>query len=252
MNMRKTVKGILQAGILLVAFGTSLMSQESRWAFISKDEMAKELEKMNSAYKNTPCFSVKVTHTTFKNYTTTVPYDKSSGYFKKDGSNYHSYLMGIHTIQNKRYRIVIDSSKNLLMVANPSGDSSISVTTGDYLATLKICSSQKSYEINKEKHLRLDFKNYTYTTIEITLNDQGFLKEIVFYRSQESPGNGVVPNSPSSAPRMSVSFSDYRFGVSFSYKDEFDENRYFGRMDKKLVVREQYKNFKFLDERYLN
>ena len=98
-------------------FCTSQISHAQNWTNATKEEVAKEFEVINSWCRNTPAYSMIVTHTSYEDHTTTIPYETMSGYFKKENNNYHSYLLGIHTIQNAKYRVVVDTSNKIILIA---------------------------------------------------------------------------------------------------------------------------------------
>jgi len=234
-------------GLLFIAWGFQANAQS--WEPLSYEEMGKILQGINDRYKNLHSFSVTVTHSSYENYFSKNPADRSTGYFRKEGLNYHSFLLGIHSVQNSRYKVVIDTAQNSIMVSNPSGEMTGSLTLGEYDALLKLCSSLKTYSDGDEKHFRMEFRDYTFSAIELALTADGLMKEMVFYYRQEVDKNPDEPNSPKTKPRLSIVFSDYRQGITFNYNDEFDEARYFALSGNRLVVTDAFKKFKLRDLR---
>ena len=54
---------------------------------ITKEEMSGVFEKLNNWFKNSNSYSLTITHTSYKNYQTNEPFEKSVGYFKKEYKN---------------------------------------------------------------------------------------------------------------------------------------------------------------------
>jgi hypothetical protein len=234
---------------LLLALISEAQSEKSE--YVGRAAMAQVFEQMNNWFKNTSAYSMTVTHASYENYTTTVPADKAVGYFKKDKNNYHSFLMGIHTIQNSTYKIVLDTADKIMMVANPDQLVWNTYTPDDYVLLLKTCSTIKLSIVGADKKYRIEFeKGYPLSAYEFIIDADGLPKEVVSYYAQEIKKDEEDKNSAKVKPRVSISFSGYKKNAVFNYKTEFDESKYFIRKGSKLLATENYKDFKFSDQRY--
>ncbi|MGQ0829850.1 MAG: hypothetical protein ACT4ON_15795 [Bacteroidota bacterium] len=217
---------------------------------ISKTDMAKVFEQMNNWFKNTPAYSLTVTHASYENHTTTVPVEKSVGYFKKDKESYHSFLLGIRTIQNIQYKIVVDTSDKILMVANPDQLIWNSYTLDDYTLILKNCIAIKMSTNGTDKRYSIHFsEGYPLSSYEFLISPDGLPKEIIWYYNEEVSKDEDNENSQKVKPRVCITFSGYRKKPVLNYKEEFDSSPYFTKANGKLVVSSKYKNFKFSDQR---
>jgi hypothetical protein len=214
---------------------------------ISKEEIGKVFEKTNTWFRETPVYSLDVVHASFENYTTPLPADKAIGYFKKDGKNYHSFLLGIHTIQNTEYKIVIDTAEKIIAVANPDQLTWLKYTQEDYKVFLKSCTAVRTSKTGRYTFYRVELpENNPITAYEFLLDEKGLAREINWYYNKEVKKD---ENSTAAKPRMSISFSGYNEAPSFNYSETFSEVPYFVKKNDKLVVTEKYKNFRLLDQR---
>ena len=214
---------------------------------ISKEETGKVFEKTNTWFRETPVYSLDVVHASFENYTTSSPADKAVGYFKKDGKNYHSFLLGIHTIQNKDYKIVIDTAEKIIAVANPDQLNWLKYTQDDYKVFLKNCTAIRTSKTGRYAFYRVELpENNPVAAYEFLIDEKGLAREISWYYNKEVKKD---ENSPAAKPRMRISFSGYNEEPSFSYSETFSEEPYFEKKNDKLVVTEKYQHFKLLDQR---
>lgn len=234
----------------LVALST--FAQSSSAKPVNRAEMTEVFKKINNWLINTPVYSLTVTHTSYEDYQTIVPADKTVGYFIKNNYNYHSFLMGIHTIQNNNYKLVIDTSEQIIIVANPDKLIWRNYSVSEYDSILKICTSLKVTDKGNDKLYRIELsKNSSIGAYEFLITNDFQIKEIVWYYNSEITKDSEDENSPKSKPRLSIQFSNYKTSLQ-NVTSEFDEKKYFLKnSDGKLVVSSTYKNYKLLDQRYL-
>lgn len=247
--LRKNLHTVLL--LLITAFAHGGQPSNMNWTSISKEEIIKVFENINSWFKNTSSYSLTVTHASYEDYQSEIPADKSVGYFKKDKTNYHSCLLGIHTIQNDNYKIVIDTVKKLIMVANPDKNHWGSFTLDDYNLAMGYCSALKFAQAGKEKYYRMEFKDgYPMTAYEFSLNEQGQMKQSILYYSAIKKNNENEKSQEKISPRLTIVFSDYKKNPPFNYKEEFDDSRYFIKGEKKFIPAPKYQQYKIRDQRF--
>lgn len=213
--------------------------------------MAKVLGHISGTLNAMPSYSMTVTHASYENYKTPVPYERSAGYFRKDRSSYHSFLLGIHTIENQRYRISVDSSAKVMMVADkPDNNEPVSVYgLQDYKDAMESCTVIKVISIGTDKLYRLEYKSgYPLSAHELLVSDDGLLKKITWYYAQEVQKDPEDKNSPKDKPRLEISFSSYKKNPVFP-KKEFDESSYFSKKDNRIIPAEEYRNYQVSDQR---
>ena len=236
---------------IFILSSVSMKAQTPLWSSISKDEMAKIFEKMSNSLKNTQSYSMVVTHSSYENYKTNTPFEQSKGYFKKDKNNYHSFLLGIHTIQNTKYKMSVDTSAKVIMVAKNENNSIFDTyQLQDYKDLIDVCSSIKTMDIGTDKQYRLEFKDgYSLSSQEFTVSPDGILKQITLYYAKAVQLDPEDKNSAKVKPRLSISFSEYKKNAAFNYKNEFDESAYFYKSGEKLMLTEKYKHYELSDQR---
>jgi hypothetical protein len=243
----KIRKYILSFALGIATLG---MQAQTKWTTIDKKEMSEVLSRISEWYKNTSSYSLTVTHTSYENYTTTIPFEKRTGYFKKDKNNYHSNMLGFNTIQNENYKIVVDTSNNAILVSNPDKSIGNAYTLNDYERILNLCSEiKKSVGLNNETHFRLELKQgHNISYYEYIVDAEGFLKQMVWYYDKEVWKNVDDKNSEKGKPRLSVAFSGYTKNSTHA-KNEFDASKFIIKKENKIVLTEKYKGFRLYDQR---
>ncbi len=225
------------------------LNAQQQMTIVPRVDMAKIFEKMNAWFRNTSSYSLTITHASYENYTTEVPVEKSVGYFKKEKESYHSFLIGIHTIQNDKYKFVIDTSEKIMLVANPDQLVWTGYTPDDYNVLLQNCISIQMSSVGTDKLYRINLPaNSAIAKYEFWVNADGLPKEIIWYYNQEIQKDENDEKSKVK-PRVSIRFSDYKTTNSFSYKNEFSEDDYFVNQNSVLKPVGKYKSFKLNDQR---
>lgn len=245
--MRSIIRNIVYSLAIITAFAFTRQGS-GYWKEISKDELVKALKEVDNQYRSLETYSLTVTHASYKDYTASVPADKATGYFIKDKNNYHSFLLGIHTIQNSRIKVVADTSSKVIILANPDKVMSNAFSQADLEAGLKACRLVKVIELNKEKTYRMEFaENYPFTAYEMKLSKDGLVKELVMFYNRSVQTDPDDKNSPKVKPRVVISFSG--FNKDAVAKSEFDETRYVAIAAGQVKLAEKYRTFKVLDQR---
>lgn len=236
--------------LFIVAFVGNKMFAQVSWTPVTKDEMSKVFEQMNSWFKNTSDYSLTVTHASYKDYKTTVPAEKSVGYFKKDkNNNYHSFLLGIHTIQNANYKIVVDSMQKVMVASYPDKLVWTNYTLDDYTYILNSAVALKMTTYSDGKLYRIEFnKSATIASYEFLIDSDNLLSQIIWYYAKDVK-HTEDEKSITSKPRLCITFSNLKKNPELNFKEEFDESKYFFKKDSKLVLSEKYKKYKFIDSR---
>lgn len=238
--MIRALKYLFMITAPVLSFG-----QSAEWKEVSKEQAGKVFEKVNNWFKNTPAYSLNITHASYESYTSLVPAEKSEGYFKKQENNYHSFLLGIHTVQNISYRVVIDTTGHMILVAHPDKSIWEAYTTGDYATSLESCLSVKASETEKETRYRLEFsEEHPLQAYELIIGKDGLLKEVISYYRNRKNEDGTAEITP----RLSITFSGYNLKPLF-VKNEFDDKKYFTDNNNMLALTKEYKDYKLSDQR---
>lgn len=223
---------------------------DSRTA-ISVEEMSKDIKKIEEFYKNTPAYSITVTHSSYKSYTATAPEDKMAGYFIKDAkNNYHSYSLGIHTLQNSKIKIAVDSVNKSILINEPDKSYTKEVKLTEIETMLKSCTSVKKETVMELTEYRFEFgKTKQYSAYGIWVNKSWQLQKIVLYFNAEFPSDPNDDKSPKTKPRAEIAFTNYKTNIKPVFKDHFDETKYIKISGDKYVTTEKFKGYTIYDLR---
>ncbi len=243
-------RGIIYCCFWLFAF--SAQAQTATWEDMSKEGMAKVFEQMSNWFKNTTNYSVVVTHASYETHTTTLPFEKSVGYFKKEKDNYHSFLLDIHSIQNAQYKIVLDTANKVMMIANIDKSIWNAYTLEDYKFILKTSKECKIMRLNTDKKYQIAYnEGHPLERYEFLVASDGSLKEVIMYYSKKVPKDVDNKNSEKVKPRLTITFSAFKKLQPNTNDNEFNEKKYFLKKGKKLVPVAQYKDFTLSDQRFI-
>ncbi|MEP6793777.1 MAG: hypothetical protein ABJB16_05580 [Saprospiraceae bacterium] len=241
-------KFLLQFVNCLFAF--TLDAQPTFWKDESKEQLAHVFDQMRTWHVLHTDYTITITHASFENYTTTIPYEKSTGYYRKVNDSYHSFLLGIHTIQNEKYKIILDTAGQTLMVANIDHSIWSAYTIEDYGYLLKACVATKVLNSGMDNRYRLEYgEGYPLDSYEMLVSGEGFLKEMVWYYRTDVPKDIDNEDSEKTKPRLSITFSSFKKYQHVIADDEFDFTKYFKVVGNKLIPVGKYKDFTLSDQR---
>lgn len=102
---------------LLVLIGFNSVAGE--WTKLSTKDFMSDMEAITLRLSSSKSFSVNVSYASYEKENEEVIHDRSNGYVKRVGNNYHSFAMGIHSIQNANERVVVDNGNEIISVTNP-------------------------------------------------------------------------------------------------------------------------------------
>lgn len=233
--------------VLFFMSGTAF--SQTVWKTISKEEFLKVLEKVEKLYRTGSSYSVEVSHASFKDYATKTVHDKSTGYFIKDSkNNYHSYLMGIHTVQNEKYKVVADSAKKSIMVSGRDASLDKAMNPVDFSKSMEKCTAIKYYVSGTNTLYRVEFsKNYPYNAYEMETDADAQVKKLILYFNSELPLDPNDKNSKKSKPRVEITFSNYKKNAAVSYSEHFDHSKYILQKQGKWIAAGKFKDCKVMN-----
>ncbi|OFY63016.1 MAG: hypothetical protein A3H98_10665 [Bacteroidetes bacterium RIFCSPLOWO2_02_FULL_36_8] len=237
--------------IILLGTGSLNYAQNPEWEEITREEITKEFIRIHNWYLNTKNYSLQVKHSLFKDPEQKIPEDKSVGYFIKHGVSYHNNLMDIHTIQNDKYKIVLDTSQKLIMVSNAGKDNLWNTLPVEPAKDLALVSVIKKYCDDSLKKYRIEFELESGISVfEIHLNKENLpVKLIICYRRSFSH-HSYTENNTVKNPKVEIEFTDYLIDENYyNSEKEFDETEYFMLKDDKLMPTEKFKGYEIKDMR---
>lgn len=233
---------------VLAPWSLACAGYAQKWEVISKDEISMKLESVNNCFIHMHNYSVNVTDESFASYTASVYHERYTGYYKRGTGVFHSCLGSLQTIQNKEFRIAVDSVRRTVMIADPSDYFDKEISGKDYSALLKVCNKTMVSRSGNVSVYRLEFdKGYPLTAYELTLKDS-LPQKIVMYYSKTVKG---ANENNLDKPRMEIYFDNWVLNTA-SNKEEFNADRYVYKQGDKYFLKPPYSSrYKLLDERVL-
>ena len=217
-------------------------------------QIAKEdFKKVNDAYRNTMNLSMDVTYKLYESYKSTTPKDILTGSFKKQDNNILSNLLKIETMQNTKYKIIVDAANKILVVADPQHYMNNAITV-DIDSVLAFCSSVDYRETGQKlKVYKLNFDNifFEYNSIEIFINKYTyFLDKLTLYFRDAVSIDKNDPDSPKEKPRLEIAYSSVNKDPKFG-KNLFSEKKYIDINDGKFTCSALYKNYQLINQKLI-
>lgn len=239
---------------LFVSFGSNdCYAQSMSWKISTKEEIASEFKKINEWYINNISYSIDITHNSYEDYKSKIPHETSKGIFVKNNTCYHSFLLGIYTLQNENYKVVIDSMNLILLLSNPDRSFNNLVNIQDYLDGLLVCKTIKKSEPSlSERRIRLEFSTRSpIEAFELVYFPEGNIKEMTTYYAGKVKKEGAKQEEIRKKPRLSLSFTNYNLNPKLT-QDEFSEKKYLSvSKGKKPLLIGSYKKYKLSDQRII-
>lgn len=233
---------------MLSAF--SLNSMQNSWVEITMKEYDKVMEKAATFFEGKNAFSVDVKMSSFNTHTDKVAFETQVGYFIRSGSNYHQFMLGMHTYQNKVYKFVLDSAEKNIMVASPATQKDDEIFFTEYKQFKTFIKKIEKVSTKDFDKLKVTFsEKFRVSHMEVEMDKSGMLKKSVsFFRIKvaEDPHD---KNSASSAPRIETAFLNYKTDIKLDYEKDFSESHFFTLVNGKLTGVKAYKNYYLKDTR---
>lgn len=251
MSRIKTYYTLLATGLTAFSgLGFYSVKTGNTWSQITLNEYDAIIEKTQQYFEgNNLSFSMDVSISSYKTHTTPVAYETKQGYVIQSGKNYHHYMMGVHSLQNKNYRFVVDSTEKNIMVGNPSGTISEKIMLSDYAKFHSSITKVYLLQLKEMDKVKVEFKeNMKVSHIEMEFDKKGLMKKTISYfrvKLKDPTEEGSV----ATAPRIETIFRNYKSGISIDYQKEFDESNYFSVIKGKFVASKTYADYKIKDTR---
>ena len=235
--------------LLAASFLAGFKSVDNSWQEITVADYDKIVDVAESFFKQTTC-TVEYKMESFKTHTDKNAHDAQFGKAIISGKNMYSNFLGIKTIQNKNYRIVIDSVDKTILIANPVNVTEYKPLIENYKVFKKYFASIKKLNTVEGFKLELNFKEkLKIKKIMLDVNKDGFIKKTSSYLNVAISENPANEKAPKSKPRIETSFLSYKKNVTIDYKKYFDEAIYFIVKNGKMTPNGNYKNYTISDTR---
>jgi hypothetical protein len=245
MKMRAAIKLIFIPVLLfLLAFKGGDV-----WNTITVQEYNVAMEKVEKFYKEKKKYAVKVTHATYKGHDSEIPYQQSTGYFHYENGKYHSWLLGIHTIQDGKYKVVVDSVNKMIIVSDPDPKTTDELMHLNYTNSARYIIACKQSKTEDGEKFKLDFNEVpSYTSYLLAISAAGEIRGLTVYYRAEYPSDSKDPNSPKAKPKLSINYSGFTATPVFD-AGEFSSAKYFTVEKNKLKATSLYSTYRISDAR---
>jgi hypothetical protein len=184
---------------LLLAFG------------LKAQTVAEVFKEVNAQYSKTENVSMDIHYELFTNYSAPLAYESSTGTYVKQGSNYYSSLLGITTMQNKKYALSVSENDKMIVVSNPVkiGKAPSLVETD---SLLKRCTSTEVKKTTEGNTLCvLHFENAPFSEfdrIEMEVGKNSFITRMTLYYREAVNLNESDPQLKKEKPKLVISYSN--------------------------------------------
>lgn len=220
------------------------------WKQISMQEYERILDKGEKFYKEKK-YSVKYKISSFKTHQEIIPYETAKGFVIRQNESFHNGVLGVHSIQNEKYRFVIDSIQRYIMIANPVDPESYETILNNIKLWKKQIITVKQLVTDQGMKLNVRFnENLRTESMTLEFNKEGFLKKSTVYFRIQLSHDPTDKNSIKTAPRVETEYSEYKTSLTEIQNRSFDEKKYFIYSEKGFTPTQEYKSFKVKDTRY--
>lgn len=218
---------------------------------LNSQTVAEVFKEVNAKYAKTENLSMDIRYEVFQNYSAPVSYESSSGSFVKQGSYYFSSLLGITTVQNKKYALSVSENDRMIVVSNPTkvGKAPSQVETD---SLLKRCTSTEVKKTTGGSTVCvLHFENAPFSEfdrIEIEVGTNSFITSMTLYYRQEVSLNESDPQLKKEKPKLVITYSNINTSPVIK-TDQFSERKYIIDNGGKITGTPAYSNYRILNHK---
>jgi hypothetical protein len=216
-------------------------------SFVSDDltKVKSEIMKINQSYTKTKQYSMEVTYNVYNNYSSQKLFEQSKGYFIRSDNNYISDVLGVKTIQNDQYKLIIDSASNIILVAHPDQQFQ-NASTQVIDAAIKACSSVKYTDDTKIPSFKMFFKDelaeFSLIQIQYAKSDY-FMRKLILFHTMEVEIEGLKQR-----PRTEILYKNIKSSAKVD-SETFSEKKYIIDNKGKVQAAKAYMKYKVIDQR---
>lgn len=214
------------------------------WTSIEKNVMINDFTALRKYLLHMKTYQVNVIESSYEDYNTITYSDRSVGYFKRDKYEYRSYLVGIYTIQDNVCRVVIDSTKKVIMVADPTKSLDPAYSISDYQTLLKSCIRVEMAKADGKTTYRMEFsKESAYSAFEMTVKDSMTEKIVLYLNKKVKAGTRITQ------PRIEIDLENWTEEVK-DKKESFTTEPYVFKKGDTYYLKPRYAGkYKLSDQR---
>lgn len=238
--------------IIAIIFSTYLLSGLFTFGLGQEDvyKQLTDIYKKSEAYYDSDSYALSINYQSFKGHESANPSDEMTGFIKKKGDQIEVYQMGVYSIQNKQYKIIVDSTEKLIGITFPD----TAVNTGFDKEKFEL-SKQKLEYVSHESDGRyetftLNFKpGFQYDKINIRFFPNGMIKSLTLFLAQKIEYEDSPGNIRSDKARIVISYSNLS-GAEKNVKHQMSD--FVEATSQTFSLGKAYKDFELIDFRYKN
>ncbi len=218
------------------------------WTTVSQEDLNKVISAWSNKLSATKSLKIDLEMTSYNNHTTAEEDDNSKGYYVKNGSKIHSYILGAHSIINERGMWVINEERKLIFAHG--NREKVEPVDMSFTTQQGVIESIDKSPLNGGWTYRICFNQGLYSAVNMHFNHAGEMSKIILYmsRTPQPPKEG----EEAVKPRVEIVLSNYSWNSSIDNAEYFDISKYFSSTTGKLTLTSQYAGYKLIDNRILN
>lgn len=220
------------------------------WKVLDTNAVAKELIAINKEVVKNKAYKFNVSYKSYKGHFENKVYDEQTGTVIKSDEFTYSKINGALTIQNKDFRIIVDSLKKFIKVSDPLQGSEPNFNIDDYIKSLNACKIVKRKENEGVVAFRFELKATRGIVIqEIYFKNNFIVKTVVYYANEHNVRENNTLKTQVVYPRMEIDIRDFE-KLNDVNKDIFKADNIVILKKDKFSIKEKYKSYKFFDGRF--
>lgn len=209
--------------LLFAALSTSVV-QAQEWKPVQKEAVLQALKTSNQNMLKAKTLEVEMIQTIFDldNHNVLA---SGNGFFKrKDSVFLHTRMLGVETIQNREYRLLVDSSNKTILLNRP-----VAMTPALDLANIETFFNLYPIKNMRSKDMKekgilyfIEFETsggYPVESLGFTVSAEGLITEFEMVMNQGIGGGGENKS------RITIQYFNYRLNHTMD-SDDFDLNNY--------------------------
>ena len=238
------ITSLISGIALLIIVNTPLAAQDAIADFTA----------INKAYENHTKVSMLIDYSLYSKLSDKFPEKRMTGFYKRQEQWTHSKLLGVETIQNDNYLLMVDPAEKVIMISNPPTNAAATPISVSIEQALAICESvqfnpesadQASYtmtfnpESSEYHHIKIFFNknNWFITAIELISNN-------LFGLTQEQQKEVIAQNKEKS--KVVIAYRELNTTATFN-ASEFSEAAYIKRNQESWEATQQYANYRIIN-----
>jgi hypothetical protein len=235
---------------LFILLSSFTLFNSGEWVKVDQKEWLDAVRLGGKWFIDHKKYEVSIHYESFADYESPISKDASEGYYRRSGSDSHSFALGIHTIQNERMKIVIDSSRKIIMISNrDTSERSSPYSYSDVIKMLENTKALSKQVTEKESTFRIEFNaNSPYWRYEVVLDKGHQIKKIKMFLNTEVSPNEDDLKALKTKPRIELTLFNYKGEPAFTHS-EFDESVYVSKKDDHFVATSRYEKYRLRDMR---